>query len=97
MLRINCTASCAGFFKVRNERWEAKTFAFFFFPFRFLLCLSLELIIQLKYPKNHRERLRTRQVNCMLIMKSNSMFRGRHLNKQWRNKSFMRIEYYREL
>ena len=59
--------------------------------------VSLCLIIQLKYPKNHRERLRTRQVNCMLIMKSNSMFRGRHLNKRWRNKSFMRIEYYREL
>ena len=32
--------------------------------------VSLYLIIQLKYPENHRERLRTRQVNCMLIMKS---------------------------
>ena len=29
------------FFKVLNERWEAKTFAFFFFPFRYLLCLAL--------------------------------------------------------
>ena len=32
--------------------------------------VSLYLILQLKYPENHRERLRTRQVNCMLIMKS---------------------------
>ena len=32
--------------------------------------VSRYLIIQLKYPENHRERLRTRQVNCMLIMKS---------------------------
>ena len=37
----NCTASCAGFFKVLNERWAGKPFAFFFFPFRFLLCLTL--------------------------------------------------------
>ena len=44
--------------------------------------VSLYLIIQLKYPGNHRERLRPRQVNCMLIMKSNSMFRGRNLNKR---------------
>ena len=28
---------------------------------------------------------------------ANIMFRGRHLNKRWRNKSFMRIEFYREL
>ena len=41
-LGINCTVSCAGFFKVLNERWEGKPFAFFFlFPFRFLLCLAL--------------------------------------------------------
>ena len=25
---IICTASCVGFFKVLNERWEGKTFAF---------------------------------------------------------------------
>ena len=56
---------------------------------------SLYLIIQLKYPENHCERLRTRQVNCMLIMKSNNMFKSRHLNKRWRNMSFMRAEYYR--
>ena len=41
MPRIFCTASCVGFFKVLNERWEGKTFAFFFFPVRFLLCLAL--------------------------------------------------------
>ena len=41
MHRIICTASCAGFFKVVNEKWEGKTFAFFFFLFRFLLCLAL--------------------------------------------------------
>ena len=41
MPRIICTASCVGFFKVLIERWEGKTFAFFFFPFRFLLCLAL--------------------------------------------------------
>ena len=41
-LGINYTASCAGFFKVLNERWGGKPFAFFiFFPFRFLLCLAL--------------------------------------------------------
>ena len=38
---IICTASCVGFFKVLNERWEGKTFAFFSFPFRFFLCLAL--------------------------------------------------------
>ena len=42
---------------------------FFFFPFRFLLCLAV-LDNQIKYPENHRERLRTRQVSCILIMKS---------------------------
>ena len=35
-LGINYTVSCAGFFKVLNERWEGKPFAFFFFvPFPF--------------------------------------------------------------
>ena len=95
MPRINCTASCAGFLKVLNERWERKTFAFFSF-LSVSSCVSLYLIIQLKHPENHRERLRTRQVNCMLIMKSNNMSRGGHLNKRLRNMSFMRIEYYRE-
>ena len=40
-LGINCSASCEGFFKVLNERWEGKPFVIFFFPFRFLLCLAL--------------------------------------------------------
>ena len=39
---------------------KVKHSLFFFFPFRFLLCLSLYLIIQLKHPANHRERLRTK-------------------------------------
>ena len=85
------------FFKVLNERWEGKTFAFFFSFLSVSSFVSLYLIIQLKQPENHRDRLRTRQVNCMLIMKSNSIFRGRHLNKRWLNMSFMRIEYFREL
>ena len=73
-LGINCTASCAGFFKVLNERWEGKPFAFFFLPFPFFFpfsFVSLYLIIQLKYPENYHERLRTRQVNwiwkCNLV------------------------------
>ena len=41
MPRIICIASCARFFKVLNVRWEGKPFTFFFFPFRFLLCLAL--------------------------------------------------------
>ena len=43
----------------------------FFFSFSSVSSfVSRYLIIQLKYPENHGERLRTRQVNCMLIMKS---------------------------
>ena len=48
MHRIICTASCAGFFKVLNERWEGKTFAFFS-SFSVSSFVSLYLIIQLKY------------------------------------------------
>ena len=48
------------FLKVLNERWEAKTFPFFFSFLSVSSFVSLCLIIQLKYPKNHRERLRTK-------------------------------------
>ena len=61
-LGINFTASCAGFFKVLKERWEGKPPAFFS-PLSVSSFVSLYLIIQLKYPENYRERLRTRQVN----------------------------------
>ena len=86
MPHVNCTASCEGVFKflmkaLRSQSpewgmmetsgsggwWEGKTF--FSFPFRFLLCLAW-LYNYLKYPENHHERLRTRQVNWMLLMKS---------------------------
>ena len=55
--------------------------------------VSLYLIIQLKYHENYGERLRTRQVNWMLIMKSSNIFRARHFNScnRWRNTSFMRL------
>ena len=62
-LGINCSASCAGFFKGLNERWEGKPFAFFFSSLSVSSFVSLYLIIQLKYPENYHERLRTRQVN----------------------------------
>ena len=94
-LGINCTVSCAGFFKVLNERWEGKPFALFFFFCSLSVSsfVSLCLIIQLKYPENYREWLRTRQVNWMLIMKSSNIFRGRHLNKRRRNTSSMQMKY----
>ena len=69
----------------------------FFLPFPFPPLSRFALIIQLKYPENHRERLRTRQVNLMLIMKSSNIFRGRHLNKRRRNTSSMQIKEYQEL
>ena len=68
---ISCTASCAGFFKGLNERWEGKPFAFFFSSLSVSSFVSLYLIIQLKYPENYHERLRTRQVywiwKCNLV------------------------------
>ena len=63
MARIICIALCAGFFKVLNERWEGKTFAFFS-SFSVSSFVSVYLINQLKYPENYVERLRIRQVNC---------------------------------
>ena len=66
--------------------WEGKILLFFSFPFRFLLCLAL-LDNQIEYPENHRERLRTREVNYMMMMKSSNIFKGRHWNKRWRNTS----------
>ena len=66
--------------------WEGKILLFFSFPFRFLLSLAL-LDNQIEYPENHRERLRTREVNYMMMMKSSNIFKGRHWNTRWRNTS----------
>ena len=56
--------------------------------------VSLYLIIQLKFHENYGERLRTRQVNCIVIMKSSNIVRGRHFNNcnRWRNTSFTKKE-----
>ena len=72
--------------------WEGKIILFFSFPFRFLLCLAL-LDKQIEYPENHRERLRTRQVNYMMMMKSSNIFKGRHWNKRWRNTSSVQNQF----
>ena len=64
-----------------------------FFPFRFLLCLPL-LDNQIKYPENHRERLRTRQVNCILIMKSSNIFREQAFEQRWQNTSSVQNHFY---
>ena len=66
---------------------------FFFCSLSVSSFVSLCLIIQLKYPENYREWLRTKQVNWMLIMKSSNIFRGRHLNKRRRNTSSMQMKY----
>ena len=72
--------------------WDGKILLFFPSLSVFLLCLTF-LDNQIKYHENHRERLRTRQVNCIMMMKSSNIFNGRHLNRRWRNTSSVQNHY----
>ena len=54
-----------------RARGDGKAKHVFFFPFLVFLAL---LDNYLKYPEKHHERLWTRQVNCILIMKSSNIF-----------------------